>query len=269
MWFKVDDSLHSSRKVMSIPRSMRLAAVGLWTIAGSWSAAEELDGFVPGYMVAEWGATSKHVEALVSAGLWERVDDGTRFHKWSEYQPTRAELEAERQEKKTGGKHGNHKRWHVRRGITVAGCEFCESDSRSHNRSVSGIAPSSHLGDPPDPTRPDKDQPTVDPSPQPPSRGARGERIPEPFLLTGEMRAWAATEVPAVDLDAATREFVDYWRGVPGARGRKLDWPATWRNRIREVGYRRSTPKATRDDENLAVVAKLAAREAEQRGIAR
>lgn len=83
------------------------------------------------------------------------------------------------------------------------------------------------------------------------------------------MRAWAAVEVPGVDLDAATREFVDYWRGVPGARGRKLDWPATWRNRMREVGYRRSpASKATRDDENLAVVARLAARESEQRGIA-
>ena len=26
-------------------------------------------------------------------------------------------------------------------------------------------------------------------------------------------------------------EFLDYWCAVPGARGLKLDWAATWRNR--------------------------------------
>ncbi len=28
--------------------------------------------------------------------------------------------------------------------------------------------------------------------------------------------------------------FRDYWRSVPGAKGRKLDWAATWRNWVRE-----------------------------------
>lgn len=62
----------------------------------------------------------------------------------------------------------------------------------------------------------------------------RGSRLPQPFMLTAEMRTWAATEAPHVDLENATREFCDYWRSIPGQRGRKLDWVATWRNRIRE-----------------------------------
>lgn len=95
-WFKVDDGFHSNRKVLSIPRAQRLAAVGLWTLAGSWSAQQELDGFVPDYMVAEWGGTPRLVEALVTAGLWVRVPEGTEFPKWAEYQPTRADLEAAR-----------------------------------------------------------------------------------------------------------------------------------------------------------------------------
>src|SRR5437660_1331440 len=33
-------------------------------------------------------------------------------------------------------------------------------------------------------------------------------------------------------------EFRDYWHGVPGTRGCKLDWEATWRNRCREVAGR-------------------------------
>jgi len=52
------------------------------------------------------------------------------------------------------------------------------------------------------------------------------------------MREWASREVPAVDLKAALDEFVDYWHGVPGAKGRKLDWPATFRNRLRELKAR-------------------------------
>jgi DnaT-like ssDNA binding protein len=36
-------------------------------------------------------------------------------------------------------------------------------------------------------------------------------------------------------IDEAVAEFRDYWRGVPGQRGRKLDWDATFRNRLRET----------------------------------
>jgi hypothetical protein len=32
--------------------------------------------------------------------------------------------------------------------------------------------------------------------------------------------------------------FVDYWRSVPGAKGRKVDWAATWRNWCRREGER-------------------------------
>lgn len=61
----------------------------------------------------------------------------------------------------------------------------------------------------------------------------RGTRIPEPFMLTTEMREWAATEVPTADAEASTRRFVDYWRAESGAKATKLDWIATWRNWLR------------------------------------
>lgn len=96
-WFKVDDGFHSSPKLMKIPRRYRLAAIGLWTIAGSWCANQETDGVVPGYMIEEWGGTSALVNQLVTVGLWLRIEDGAEFHSWSDYQPTRAQLEAGRQ----------------------------------------------------------------------------------------------------------------------------------------------------------------------------
>lgn len=95
-WFKVDDKLHSSQKLLRIPRRYRLAALGLWTISGSWSADQLTDGKVPDYMVEEWGATKALVDWLVKVDLWIPTDEGTRFKNWGEYQPTKADVENER-----------------------------------------------------------------------------------------------------------------------------------------------------------------------------
>lgn len=98
MWFKVDDHLHASRKAAKAGAP----AMGLWVLAGSWSAAEELDGFVPAYMAGRLAGAegAGMAEALVEAGLWvpqqHDGEDGYRFHAWDEYQPTREQLEAKR-----------------------------------------------------------------------------------------------------------------------------------------------------------------------------
>lgn len=81
-------------------------------------------------------------------------------------------------------------------------------------------------------------------------RGARGTRVPDSFVITDEMRKWAAEEVPLVDLDAKLREWLDYWRSVPGQKGVKLDWVSTWRNGMRkqqEFAERDAARTQTRD----------------------
>ena len=95
-WFKVDDGFHSSRKVLSIPRRTRLAAVGAWALAGAWCADELTDGHIPDYMISEWGFPASVVTALVDSGLWERERGGLAFCNWSEYQPSKADVDAER-----------------------------------------------------------------------------------------------------------------------------------------------------------------------------
>ena len=92
----------------------------------------------------------------------------------------------------------------------------------------------------------------------------RGARIPDPFVLTAEMRAWAAEECPGVDVQAVTREFVDYWRGVPGQRGCKLDWPATWRNRVRDKASKPGTKVPVRSKAKSADQLEAEEREREQ-----
>lgn len=97
-WFKVDDKLHDHRKA----RAAGCAAMGMWTLGGSWSADNLMDGFVPASIAARWDHRSRTLaEALVTAGFWypdERDgEQGWSFHDWEKYQPTRAKVLAERE----------------------------------------------------------------------------------------------------------------------------------------------------------------------------
>jgi hypothetical protein len=51
--------------------------------------------------------------------------------------------------------------------------------------------------------------------------------IPDPFEVSGAMRAWAAERVPGVPVDHESEKFVNHYR----AKGeRRADWVASWRN---------------------------------------
>ena len=95
-WFRVDDGFSTNKKVLRIPRGRRAAAVGLWTLMGSWCARELTDGCFDSFMVEEIGGTQRQADDLVSAGLWEPTDAGYLFPNWHEYQPTREDTEAKR-----------------------------------------------------------------------------------------------------------------------------------------------------------------------------
>jgi hypothetical protein len=92
----------------------------------------------------------------------------------------------------------------------------------------------------------------------------RGTRISEDFEVTAEMRAWARERGwTDTAIGEATEEFCDYWRGVPGTRGTKLDWPATWRTRLRdqERHQRSGRPAESRMAAHLTLIDQLAGRE--------
>ncbi|GGD33270.1 hypothetical protein GCM10010915_12070 [Microbacterium faecale] len=227
-WFKVDDGFYTSRKVLSIPRSCRLAAVGLWTMAGNWSGRELTDGRVPNYVLAELGATSRLRRALVEARLWlDHGSDGIEFNKWAEYQPTRSEVEADRAKAAE-----RQRKWRERHKGETSNDTVSNGVTAPVTNGVSNDAPTR-----PDPTRTSNEV----------LEGARkrAHRIPDPFIVTGEMREWAAREVPGLDIDDSTSRFADYWRAESGAKARKLDWIATWRNWLRrddDNASRRLTP---------------------------
>jgi len=92
-WFKVDDKLHDHEK----PTEAGQAAMGLWVMAGSWSADNLTDGFIPDRVLSRWGR-KRDADALVLAGLWLARGDGWKFNDWDEYQPTGDEVKAKRLE---------------------------------------------------------------------------------------------------------------------------------------------------------------------------
>lgn len=144
-WFKVDDQFAFNIKVLTAGN----AAVGLWVRAGSWSAAQLSDGLVPAPIVAALGGSADDAAALVAAGLWDAVDGGWQFHDWAEYQPTKAQVLADRAA--TRERVAKHR---AKRGGSAAG-----SGDGSAAGSGSGNGVTNGAGTPvpsrPDPTRPE------------------------------------------------------------------------------------------------------------------
>lgn len=144
-WFKVDDKLHSHKKAARAGT----AAMGLWTLAGSWCADHLSDGFVPDYIALRMDPDAEGLaERLVSAGLWavdeQDGDRGWRFEDWSDYQPTRADVQSKRE-------YERDKKRRQRRSTTG---QFTSSPGESPSLSpgdTEGDTPGSHAV----PTRPD------------------------------------------------------------------------------------------------------------------
>lgn len=81
---------------------------------------------------------------------------------------------------------------------------------------------------------------------EPRTKTPRGSRIPDDFVVTPEMVVWARENVPHVDGRIETAKFIDYWRSSSGARARKTDWVATWRNWMRTADERRGSNRPGR-----------------------
>ena len=211
MWFKVDDGLTSSRKVLRIPRAHRAAAMGLWVLAGSWAGQELTDGHVPAYMPDELAGDEQLALHLVAVGLWHhagdeecpagderctahrpaRMDDGWWFHDWKQANPVRSEVEAERDAAAERMRNLRAKR---------AGKRSPEvrPNTERTSQNFAGSAPEVPN---PDPTRTEPALPSLGESVQTAARAkARGWPPPEAWrpedLDNPAARPWAAADEP-------------------------------------------------------------------------
>lgn len=92
-WVKVDDKAWSHPKFTDLSGN----AVRLWLFALCWCNQQETDGNIPRGALRVLGGSPKDARALVSAGLWKVTDAGWEVHDFLQYQPSRAQRNAQRE----------------------------------------------------------------------------------------------------------------------------------------------------------------------------
>ena len=77
--------------------------------------------------------------------------------------------------------------------------------------------------------------------PSKPSK-ARGTRLPDGWQPDPALVDWTRANAPAAANSLEVDRFRDYWTAQPGAKGRKTDWAATWRNWARRCQEQHTQP---------------------------
>jgi hypothetical protein len=86
----------------------------------------------------------------------------------------------------------------------------------------------------------------------------RGSRLSPDWKPSPEDRKFALqADFSESQIDDEATSFVDYWIAIPGSRGCKMDWPATWRNRIRDQAKRRKPNKPKSRDTAYAALDRI------------
>lgn len=159
-WFYVDDGFSDSKPIMNLPTTpvrvpIRIAVAGAWVLGGSWSAKEELDGYIPHTKLKSLLVPKSVVAAMCEPGPLDAAlccpeSAGILVKNWAKWQPTKAENIAKRK------REAEKKRNQRRRGRTfVPGIDDQMSlgdtpgDSPEDSKNVSPGESRS-----PDPTRP-------------------------------------------------------------------------------------------------------------------
>lgn len=73
----------------------------------------------------------------------------------------------------------------------------------------------------------------------------RATRFPADAVLSDEWFDFCQTARPDLNPEKTFESFKDYWIAIPGAKGTKQDWPATWRNWVRKEQTQKSNTSTT------------------------
>lgn len=218
-WFRLDDGWLRHPK----HRAAGLKGRALWIAGGTWSSEQLTDGRIPKEMLpvlaidAEIGTGRTEARRLVEVGLWEDLGDAWQMHDWHDFQPSRADVLADRAKREAASSLANHTRWHTRRGRTDPSCPHCQpSEPESDSDPKRTPEPDPMLGIPP--ARPDPTQLLVT-SEQQQSCVTRGEPAAAAAPATGKDHRATVLDA-AVDLVAARRDT--------HTRAQRANDPAAW-----------------------------------------
>lgn len=220
-WFRIDDDFDQHPKVEAAGNR----AIGLWARAGAYSSRLLTEGFVPTAMVPKLGGTRRDAAALVDAGLWVEVEGGYRFHQWTERNPTRAKVLADREAAAERQRRARDRASESRR------------DSGSASRRDSDPASRRDTPDPsrresrsprPGPARPDPENPLLTYV----GRLAGGDATDLEGLPAEVLDAWQERAGDRVDLVAEARAYLA-WCGDRPARNPRAAWLG-WLDKARQ-----------------------------------
>ncbi|HET7486849.1 MAG TPA: hypothetical protein VFJ85_02905 [Acidimicrobiales bacterium] len=140
-WVRLDEAFPDHPKVA------RAGPLASWLHVCALAYCNRLltDGFVPSAQVAkladlsEVRATALQLaERLVDVGMWTREAGGFRIHDFGDYQPTKAQVEAERQAKAAAGRKGARSRWSkpppMANGMAPAMAERWQGDGKADGK---------------------------------------------------------------------------------------------------------------------------------------
>ena len=66
--------------------------------------------------------------------------------------------------------------------------------------------------------------------------------MPDGWQPDQALADWTRANAPAAATTLEVERFRDYWTAQPGAKGRKTDWAATWRNWARRCQEQHTQP---------------------------
>lgn len=141
-WMRLDDQIFLHPKIVAAGKDATL----LHLSALAYASSQLTDGFIPSAAVRVIAATvnvsAKGVAALVEVGLWEVTDGGYAIHDFLQYNPSREETIAKRDDlsakRAEAGRKGANKRWQTdgkpdgkmpERGHSVASDTLKQTDS--------------------------------------------------------------------------------------------------------------------------------------------
>ena len=207
-WVKLDDAMPTHPKLMAAgPVAFALDVAGI-----CYSNKHATDGFIATFalpaILPGLPSPKKVAAKLVEVGRWVETADGWQIHDVHDYQPSAEHQKEVSKKRAEAGRKGGSK--------------------SSRSSQANGKQNAKQLASVPDNPVPSRPVPT----PEVPKSVAASrlppdwEPAPEPELI-----AAVGTDRAVVEL----AKFRDYWPAQPGAKARKADWQATWRNWLRRA----------------------------------
>jgi hypothetical protein len=208
-WIKLETHIFDKLEVFTIAEDLGIdadAVVGKLCRIWSWFDLNTVDGVTPGVtesLLDRYCGIAGFCKSMIKVGWMGKNDAGLFLPNYDRHNSQTAKdraLTAKRVSK------------HRKKELSNAECN-AKSNAQSLSQSLD---------------REDKIREDIKVSKSP-----KGTRWEKGFALPDEWIEFCNKERKDLSVSKVFEEFTDYWVSVPGQKGVKLDWSATWRNWIR------------------------------------